>query len=279
MSNHCQPIRGRGSATNPANRFDRMDYVPDEEHGAIDQPKPKTQLFRDRSKSIITYNDSPDVGFNAAVNPYRGCEHGCIYCYARPTHEYLGWSAGLDFETKIMVKEDAPQLLRKELSSDRWRPQTLALSGVTDVYQPIERQLQLTRRCLEVLADFRNPVGVVTKNHLVTRDIDLLSRLARHEAVRVIVSITTLDVELTRIMEPRTSSPNRRLATIEALADAGIPVGVFVAPVIPGLNDYEIPMLVIWSLFVFCFLFFFSSRRRHTRYISVTGVQTCALPI
>jgi DNA repair photolyase len=201
-------------------------------------------FLRDGTRTIIARNDSPDVGFGASINPYRGCEHGCVYCYARPTHEYLGFSAGLDFETKIMVKEDAPELLRAELSSPRWQPEVLGISGVTDPYQPIERKLQLTRRCLEVLAEFRNPCGIVTKNRLITRDIDILSELTRFNAAAVHVSLPTLDVPLNRVMEPRTSLPAQRLAAIEALADAGIPVGVLVAPVIPGLTDHEIPSVL-----------------------------------
>lgn len=168
----------------------------------------------------------------------------CIYCYARIGHEYLGFSAGLDFETKIVVKADAPELLRRELAASRYKPDLLAISGVTDCYQPIERKLELTRRCLQVCAEFRNPVGIVTKNHLVTRDIDLLRELAGHRAAMVMLSITTLDPDLTRIMEPRTSTPKRRLAAIEALAGAGIPAGVMVAPVIPGLTDHEIPAIL-----------------------------------
>ena len=209
-----------------------------------EDPAPETQFFKDPSRSLITANDSPDVGFEASVNPYRGCEHGCIYCYARPTHEYLGFSAGLDFETKILVKEDAPELLRRELSSPRWKPQVLAISGVTDPYQPVERRLKLTRRCLEVLAEFRNPVVIITKNHLVTRDLDLLGELARHEAAAVYLSVTTLDARLARTMEPRTSHPTRRLAAIEALSRAGVPTGVLVAPVIPGLTDHEMPAII-----------------------------------
>jgi DNA repair photolyase len=209
-----------------------------------EEPGTETVYLRDVSRSIITRNDSPDIGFDASVNPYRGCSHGCIYCYARPTHEYLGLSAGLDFESKILVKEDAPELLRKQLSSPRWKPQVLSISGVTDCYQPVEKKLQITRRCLEVLAEFRNPVAIVTKNHLVTRDIDLLSELAQHHAAVVAISLTTLDDDLRRVMEPRTSRPIRRLAAIEALARAGIPVGVMTAPVIPGLNDHELPNLI-----------------------------------
>src|SRR5713101_144853 len=175
-------IRGRGAAENPPNRFELLQYEPDPEAGP-DNVSPATQFFRDSCRTVIARNDSPDVGFDASINPYRGCEHGCVYCYARPTHEYLGFSAGLDFETKIMVKEDAPELLRRELAAPRYQPEPLALSGVTDPYQPIERRLRLTRRCLEVLVEFRNPVVIVTKNRLVTRDIDLLQELARFGAV------------------------------------------------------------------------------------------------
>jgi DNA repair photolyase len=244
MHDELYPIRGRGAADNPANRFERLHYEPDSEGDPRDQPAPTTQFFRDSSRSIITQNHSPDVGFETSINPYRGCEHGCVYCYARPTHEYLGFSAGLDFETKIMVKEDAPDLLRRELSSPRWQPKTLSLSGVTDPYQPVERRLQLTRRCLEVLAEFRNPVGIVTKNHLVTRDLDILSALAQHDAAAVFLSVTSLDGALARHLEPRATQPQGRLAAIEAAARAGVPVGVLVAPVIPGLTDHEIPAIL-----------------------------------
>jgi DNA repair photolyase len=201
-------------------------------------------LLRDASRSVIARNESPDVGFEVSINPYRGCEHGCIYCYARPFHEYLGFSAGLDFETKILVKPDAPALLRAELSSQRWQPQTIQLSGVTDPYQPAERRLRLTRRCLEVLAQFRNPVAITTKNFLVTRDQDLLRQLAKHRAVGVCLSITTLEDGLHRILEPRTSTPGRRLKAISVLAEAGIPTAVSIAPVIPGLTDHELPRIV-----------------------------------
>lgn len=239
-----QSIHGRGSAENPSNRFEHTVYERDADWNEPDDPAPKTQFYRDASASIITRNDSPDVGFEASINPYRGCEHGCIYCYARPYHEYLGFSAGLDFETKIVVKENAPELLRRELSSRKWKPQVLSMSGVTDCYQPIERRLQLTRRCLEVLAEFRNPVAIVTKNLLVTRDIDLLADLARDNAAAVFLSVTTLDPNLARIMEPRTAQPAARLRAIKELAIAGVPVGVMVAPVIPGLTDHELPAIV-----------------------------------
>ena len=239
----------RGTAENPPNRFEKLQLEPDEnwnpedDHGGSPQG-PRTQYYRDLSKTIIARNDSPDVGFDASINPYRGCEHGCIYCYARPTHEYLGFSAGLDFESKIMVKEDAPELLRAELMSPKWKPQVIFMSGVTDCYQPGEARLKLTRRCLEVLAEFRNPVFVITKNRLVTRDIDVLSELARHQAAAVWLSITTLDPELRKVMEPRTSPPAARLEAIRELAQAGIPVGVNVAPVVPGLTDQEIPAIL-----------------------------------
>src|SRR5262245_3072018 len=167
-----EPARGRGSAENPKNRFEEIEVAPDPEAPEDGASAPETRFYRDDSKSVIATNDSPDVGFSASLNPYRGCEHGCVYCYARPTHEYLGFSAGLDFETRIMVKREAPQLLRRELESKSWKPQVVAISGVTDCYQPVERRLRLTRACLEVLAEFRNPVIIVTKNHLVTRDID-----------------------------------------------------------------------------------------------------------
>jgi DNA repair photolyase len=237
-----RPVRGRGTAGNPKNRFESIERVPepvdDEETSS-----PHTQFFTDSSKSIIAYNDSPDVGFDASVNAYRGCEHGCVYCYARPTHEYLGFSSGLDFESKIMVKEDAPELLRKELSSPKWKPQVLAMSGVTDCYQPIEKKRELTRRCLEVLSEFRNPVVIITKNHLVTRDIDIFSELARYQCIGVTISLTTLDSKLSSVMEPRASRPVRRLAAIQRLSEAGIPVGYLQAPMIPGLTDAEAPAI------------------------------------
>ena len=243
MNQQPESPHGRGAASNPANRFELLtvESEPDPDNEGRTVP---TQLFRERSRAIIAHNDSPDIGFSASINPYRGCEHGCVYCYARPTHEYLGWSAGLDFETKIVVKEDAPVLLRKELSSPRWEPQVIALSGVTDCYQPVERKLRLTRGCLEVLADFRNPVGIVTKNRLVCRDIDLLQELARHDAAVVFVSLSTLDDELAARLEPRATRPAGRLAAISELAKAGVPVGVLTAPVIPGLTDHELPALL-----------------------------------
>jgi DNA repair photolyase len=240
MTETVHAPRGRGARSNPQNRFERIAVE-------LEEPGPErvaTELLRDGSKSIIAYNDSPDVGFDASLNPYRGCEHGCIYCYARPTHEYLGFSAGIDFESRIMVKENAPELLRRELSSRLWQPQTLAMSGVTDPYQPVERKLEITRRCLAVLAEFRNPVGVITKNALVTRDIDHLAALAGHGAAAVYLSITTLDPEVARIMEPRASHPRDRLEAVARLAAAGIPVGVMVAPVVPAITDHEMPSIL-----------------------------------
>lgn len=235
-------LRGRGAAFNPMNRFETIEVERDSEVPGPDHVE--TSILRDTSRSLITSNDSPDVGFDVSINPYRGCEHGCVYCYARPFHEYLGFSAGLDFESRILVKEDAPELLRKELSSPRWKPQTLAMSGVTDCYQPVERKLEITRRCLAVLAEFRHPVGIITKNELVTRDIDHLSVLAEHGAVAVVLSITTLDPEVARRMEPRASHPRDRLKAIEKLAKAGIPVGVNVAPVVPAITDHEMPKIL-----------------------------------
>ena len=234
----------RGATENPPNRFEKIELEPDADWNPDDDVLPRTQFFKDHSKTVIAHNDSPDIGFESSLNPYRGCEHGCIYCYARPTHEYLGFSSGLDFESKIMVKEDAPELLRKELSSPKWRPQIIVMSGVTDCYQPVERKLKLTRRCLEVLLDFRNPVGIITKNTLVTRDIDVLSEMAKYQCASVCLSVTTLDNDLRRVMEPRTSPPQARLAAIRKLAEAKIPVSVNVAPVIPGLTDHEMPAIL-----------------------------------
>jgi DNA repair photolyase len=235
---------GRGAATNPANRFELICYQRDPDDPIEESPSPTTQFFRDGTRTILAHNDSPDIGFDTSINPYRGCEHGCAYCYARPYHEYLGLSAGLDFETKIFVKEDAPELLRRELTSPKWRPRVIALSGVTDPYQPAERRFRLSRRCLEVLAEFRNPVGIVTKNRLVARDRDILADMSAYRAAAVWVSVTTLDAELARRMEPRTTQPPGRLAAIRALAEAGVIVGVLAAPMIPGLNDHELPAIL-----------------------------------
>jgi DNA repair photolyase len=242
---------GRGAPRDLPNRFEKLaldldpDVVqadPSAEGEAL--PNPKTTFLDDKTESIIVKNESPDVGFNAGINAYRGCEHGCAYCYARPYHEYLGFSAGLEFETKIMVKRRAPELLRKELSHPKYEPLVLGMSGVTDCYQPAERHFRITRACLEVLAEFRNPVSLITKNFLITRDIDVLKELAAYDAVHVFISITTMNTDLAAKMEPRASRPAHRLRAIEMLAKAGIPVGVMVAPIIPGLNDREIPAVL-----------------------------------
>jgi DNA repair photolyase len=244
--------RGRGTVESPPNRFERLTIESDdgawEEIAKVDpdfEPRRlRTEFLRDDSKSLITANDSPDIGFTHSLNPYRGCEHGCAYCYARPYHEYLGYNAGIDFETRLLVKERAPELLEAELAKKSWVPTSLACSGVTDCYQPIERKLEITRRCLAVLADFRQPVGLITKNALVTRDLDHLRALAQHGAVNVVLSLTTLDAKLASVLEPRASRPDARLAAIRTLSDAGIPVGISLAPIIPGLNDHEIPALM-----------------------------------
>lgn len=242
----------RGAGSNPPNPFERL-RVEDDPDGIEDMrrsdpewepPSPQTAFYEDDSQSLITANESPDLSFEASLNPYRGCEHGCSYCYARRYHEFLGFSAGLDFETKIMVKTRAPELLRSEMANPRWLPKKLAMSGVTDCYQPIERKLAITRGCLAVLAEFRNPVVIITKNHLVTRDADLLGELARWQAAAVLISVTTLDRELARILEPRASGPAMRLRAMRTLSDAGIPCGISLAPVIPGLNDHEIPSIL-----------------------------------
>lgn len=246
MNTSSISVRGRGSAINPTGRFEavRIERDPDENYDPEDYPSIRTAFFEDIAESILVRNDSPDVGFETSLNVYRGCEHGCSYCFARPFHEYLGLSAGLDFETKIFVKIRAPELLRAELSRRSWKPQVVVMSGVTDCYQPAERHFRLTRRCLEVFAEVKNPVSIITKNALVTRDIDLLSQLAKVNAARVFISITTLDRELARRMEPRASLPLQRLRAIRELAGAGVPVGVMAAPMIPGLTDHELPNIL-----------------------------------
>lgn len=239
------PIDGRGTRANPENRYEQIHVEADSDRDT-DEPSSEepTIFYRDSSKSVLAKNDSPDLGFTYSLNPYRGCEHGCVYCYARPTHEYLSFNAGLDFERRIMVKDDAPALLRQTLLSPKWQPQVVCLSGNTDCYQPVERRLRLTRRCLEVFREFRNPVGIITKSALVTRDIDVLADLAAVGAAHVTVSITSLDADLARRMEPRAATPERRLDAIAALSAAAIPVSVNVAPIVPGLNDSEIPVIL-----------------------------------
>jgi DNA repair photolyase len=239
-----------GSMIDPPNRFDKTHQEADFDHLEWDQEYLDALVDRpleymvDASKSIVSENDSPDVPFTYSVNPYRGCAHGCSYCYARNTHEYLGFNAGLDFETKILVKENAPDLLREFLSRESWQPEPITFSGVTDCYQPAERKFRLTRGCLKVALECRQPVGIITKNALVLRDLDLLQEMASRRLVHVFLSITSLDSELARSMEPRTSIPAARLRAVRALADAAVPVGVMVAPVIPGLNDSEIPAIL-----------------------------------
>lgn len=238
-----QVHKGRGATLNPTDRFAHRttETLNDEEALA---PSPLTEVREETVKSALSKNDSPDVSFTYSINPYRGCEHGCVYCYARPSHEYLGMSLGLDFETKLIAKVNVAEVLRQELSRPKWEPQTIALSGNTDCYQPIERERKLTRACLEVFAEFRNPVSLITKSSLVRRDIDLLGRLNEFQAVRVHVSVTTLNPELALKLEPRASAPAQRLRLIRDLRAAGIPVGVMVAPLIPGLTDEEIPAIL-----------------------------------
>ena len=238
-------MRGRGALDNPQARFEKVDIVYEPEDEASQLPDHlQTQVFKDTSRTVISYNDSPDVGMEATLNVYRGCEHGCIYCFARPYHEYLGFSSGLDFETKIFAKLDAPELLRKALSHKNWEPKVVTMSAITDAYQPLERKLEITRNCLKVFAEFKNPVSIITKNYLVTRDIDILSELAKDNLVSINFSITSLDRKIARTMEPRASTPPLRLKGVKELSAAGIPVNVMMAPIIPGLTDHEIPKLL-----------------------------------
>lgn len=236
-------IPGRGAAGNPVNRFEKISYERDLDDEPYEARIP-TEYFKDISRSVLVTNDSPDIPFRTSLNVYRGCEHGCVYCFARPTHEYFGLSSGLDFESRIFVKEDAPALLRKELSKRSYQPQVVVISSVTDCYQPIERKLELTRKCLEVFEDFRNPVAMITKNRMVTRDIDLFKTMNLYQGIEVNISLTTWDADLARVMEPRASSPEHRLAAIEELSKAGIPVHVLIAPLVPGLTDHEMPNLI-----------------------------------
>lgn len=250
MATEKRSPTGRGSHMNPANRFEAVHVEDDWEQmegdaeALADLSRPVVQYLPDASQSIVAENDSPDIPFRYSVNPYRGCAHGCAYCYARPGHEYLGLNAGLDFETKILVKHQAPALLREFLGRPRWQPEPITFSGVTDCFQPIEREYRLTRGCLEVCWEARQPISIVTKNALVARDLDFLAPMAAARLAQVNVSVTTLDAELARTMEPRTSTPAARLRAIRALSAAGVPVRVMVAPVIPGLNDSEIPAIL-----------------------------------
>lgn len=235
-------LDGRGTRLDPANRFETAsrEWFDDGWNTPEDETPPQTVLIRDASRSIISRNDSPDLGFDRGLNPYRGCEHGCIYCYARPTHAYLGFSPGLDFETKLIFKPEAASLLERELSRKSYTPAPIVLGSNTDPYQPIERQLKLTRAVLEVLDRFNHPVSIITKSAGVLRDVDILARMAARNLARVHLSVTTLDPKLARAMEPRAATPARRLDTIAGLTAASIPVGVLAAPMIPGLNDAEL---------------------------------------
>lgn len=238
--------KGRGALTNPSGRFEAEQREAfDDGWGSLDEPvqKPATQVTNERSRSLITYNDSPDLPFDRSINPYKGCEHGCIYCYARPSHAYLGMSPGLDFETRIVAKPDGAAVLRKQLSKRGYEPAVIALGANTDPYQPVERELGYTRAILEVLLEFRHPVAVITKSNLVLRDIDLWSALAERNLGHVMVSITSLDRALARRLEPRAATPSRRLDAVRRLSDAGVPVGVLAAPLIPALNDHELEVI------------------------------------
>ncbi|MFM8742995.1 MAG: PA0069 family radical SAM protein [Cytophagales bacterium] len=236
-------MKGRGAQIKTENKFLKAHYVAQHIEG-LDEPlleNPHTQIFQENARKILNRVDSPDLGFGFSMNPYQGCEHGCIYCYARNTHEYYGFSAGLDFESKIIVKRNAPQLLEKELLKPTWNAVPIMLSGNTDCYQPQEKKFEITRKMLKVLANYRHPVSIISKNSLVLRDLDLLQDLAADNLVHVYISITTLDEELRRAMEPRTASSIKRLKTVETLAKANVPVGIMNAPIIPGLNHHEIP--------------------------------------
>jgi DNA repair photolyase len=250
-----RPRKGRGAVTNRDGRFERYAHEADDDGwGTLEREEEEalraagrgltTRVERDTARSVITRNQSPDVPFDRSINPYRGCEHGCIYCFARPSHAYLGLSPGLDFESRIFAKEDAAALLRRELARPGYRPRPIALGANTDPYQPVERRMKITRGVMEVLAESNHPVTIVTKSHLVTRDIDLLSAMAEKKLARVAVSITTLDSGLARVLEPRAPAPVRRLEAVRELARAGVPVGVLMAPIIPAINDAEIEGLL-----------------------------------
>ncbi|WPP51441.1 PA0069 family radical SAM protein [Catalinimonas niigatensis] len=239
-------LKGRGAQYNAHNKFEQHQYVQEHIEG-LDEPHlrhPQRQLFYDHPKKIVNETDSPDLRSMFSINPYQGCEHGCIYCYARNSHEYWGFSAGLDFETKIVVKPNAPQLLEQHFQKRSWQVHPIALSGNTDCYQPVERELKITRKLLQVFLRCGNPVGIITKNSLIERDMDILKDLSAEGLVHVYISITSLNEKLRVKMEPRTASAARRLATLEKLASAGIPCGVMIAPVIPAMNDHEIPQIM-----------------------------------
>ncbi|WP_170477649.1 PA0069 family radical SAM protein [Ruegeria arenilitoris] len=237
---------GRGTASNQAGRFERYTTTAVREDCSIEEDLPtlRTEVRDETARSLITYNRSPDLPFDRSINPYRGCEHGCVYCFARPSHAYLGLSPGLDFETRLIARPNAASILRKELSRRSYKVSTIALGTNTDPYQPIEKSREITRRCLEVLNEFRHPIGIVTKGTLVERDLDIIAPMAQSGLVRVGISLTTLDSDLSRQMEPRAPSPQRRLKMIERLSRAGIPVRVMTSPVIPGLTDHELEKLL-----------------------------------
>ncbi|MEM8896118.1 MAG: PA0069 family radical SAM protein [Bacteroidota bacterium] len=239
-------MKGRGATANPNNKFSLLNRVVDHVEGIDEQDETarKTQLFEETPQKIIAKNTSVDVPFDLSINPYQGCEHGCIYCYARNSHEYWGFSPGLDFESKIIIKPSAPALLERAFLQKNYEPRVIALSGNTDCYQPAERKLQNTRKLLELFLKYRNPVGIITKNSLIERDIDLLKELAELNLVHVAISITTLDEDTRRRMEPRTVSGHKRLETVEQLSSRGIPVNVMVAPIVPWINHHEIPRIV-----------------------------------
>ena len=244
----ADPIKGRGALTNRVERFQALQKAPVDDgwpgDGESDAPAWVTSVTPEQARSIITYNQSPDIGFDRSINPYRGCEHGCIYCYARPSHAYLGLSPGLDFETKLTYKADAAALLRTELSRPSYRCAPIMLGANTDPYQPVERRLRVTRSILEVLLEAKHPVSIVTKSALVLRDLDLLTQLAQHDLVHVMVSLTSMDAALKRLLEPRAASPAARLGAIRGLAEAGVPVGTLIAPVIPVITDSEMETLL-----------------------------------
>ncbi|WP_290542128.1 PA0069 family radical SAM protein [Aestuariivirga sp.] len=246
MTALSQQARGRGAGVNMAGRFEAhaRSLFDDGWQGLEELAAFKTTVFEEKSRTIITKNDSPDIGFDQSINPYRGCEHGCSYCYARPSHTYMGLSSGLDFESKLFAKPEAAKLLRAELMAKTYVPRTIALGANTDAYQPIERERRITRGILEVLSEFNHPVGIVTKSALVTRDIDILAPMAKKGLIKVAVSVTSLDAKLARAMEPRTPTPAKRLAAIEQLSAAGIPTVVMVAPIIPAVNDAGIEAIL-----------------------------------
>jgi len=236
-------FKGRGAQVNPNNKFNKQHYAQEHVEGLDEEflQKEKTEIIYTYPKTIINKVESEDVGGEYSLNPYQGCEHGCIYCYARNTHEYWGYSAGLDFERKIIVKKNAIEILEKTFSNKKWKPAPIMLSGNTDCYQPIERQLEITRKVLQTCLKYKHPVSIITKNALITRDLDILTELAKHKLVHVMFSITGTDEKIRQLLEPRTASYKSRLNTMETLSENGVPCGVMVAPIIPGINNHEIP--------------------------------------